>query len=153
SDGILLLMPAVAEGFRSYMGVKLISYFPNNHARSMEIIQGIYVLQDAETGHTLSIIEAGSLTAIRTPAASAVATRWMDRQDSSVLGIFGTGVEAVGHVRAMRAVLPIREVLVCGTSRSKSEDFAARLSKTERVSARAATPDEMAASAHVICTC
>ncbi|MGH6981798.1 MAG: ornithine cyclodeaminase family protein, partial [Stellaceae bacterium] len=107
---------------------------------------GALVLFDADTGEPAAIMDAGLPTAMRTAAASAVATDALARGDAAVLTILGTGEQAEWHVAAMRAVRPIREIRVWGRSRDKAAGFAAKHD------ARAvATVDEACAGADIIC--
>ena len=98
-------------------------------------------LFDAATGEMKAAIEADTLGMMRTGAASGVAAKWLARPESSVLGVFGSGWQAEGHVRALCAALPIREVKVFARDRAKLESFCARMSGQTGVSV---TPAESA---------
>jgi ornithine cyclodeaminase/alanine dehydrogenase-like protein (mu-crystallin family) len=110
------------------------------------------VLADYETGAPLAVMDGGYLTAIRTAAGSAVATRALARTDASTLGVFGTGVQARFHVETIRRVRTLHEVLVCGTSAGKAETFAAWVHDATGLSARAASPSETSA-ADIVAAC
>jgi ornithine cyclodeaminase len=90
------------------------------------MIQGVIVLFDAATGAPVAVIDAVSVTALRTAAASGLATRLLAREDACSLALLGTGVQAEFHLRAMRAVRPITRVFVWGRSYEKAEAFAER---------------------------
>ena len=75
------------------------------------------------------MIEADYLGMMRTGAASGVAARWLARPDAAVAGVFGSGWQAEGHVRAICAALPLELVKVCGRDAGKLRDFCARLSE------------------------
>lgn len=90
-------------------------------------------LFDAATGRLRAIIEADYLGMIRTGAASGVAARWLARPDSSVAGVFGSGWQAEGHVRAICAALPLERVKVFGRKADKLQDFCRRMSETTGV--------------------
>lgn len=107
-------------------GVKLLSLFPDNPAAGYSSHEGIVVLFEAEHGLPVAVMNAGPLTAIRTAAASAVATRALARQDASVLAIVGTGEQADHHIDAMLAVRPIREVRIVGRSQEKAAALAGK---------------------------
>ena len=90
-------------------------------------------LFDAATGRLKAIIEADYLGMIRTGAASGVAARWLARPDSSVAGVFGSGWQAEGHVRAICAAMPLARVKVFSRQADKLQDFCRRLSETTGV--------------------
>lgn len=104
-------------------GIKLVSLFPGNPAYGYSSHQGAMVLFEAEHGAAISIMNAGLLTAIRTAAASAVATRELARDDSSILTIIGNGEQAEHHLQAMVAVRPVREVRIVGRNMPKVSAF------------------------------
>ena len=80
ADATLLLMPAWQPG--AYVGVKLVSVFPDNHLRSLPVIHGSYLLSSGRTGELLAVIDGGELTARRTAAASALAASHLAREGS-----------------------------------------------------------------------
>ncbi|MCC0013297.1 MAG: ornithine cyclodeaminase family protein [Hoeflea sp.] len=119
------LMPgAIADP--ACFGVKMVSLFPDNPARGLSSHRGAMVLFEAETGGAVAMMDASLLTAIRTAAASAVATRALARSDATHLAIVGTGEQAEHHLDAMMCVRPIRRLSVAGRSAAKVEAFAAR---------------------------
>jgi ornithine cyclodeaminase/alanine dehydrogenase-like protein (mu-crystallin family) len=123
SGNLLLDMPgAIAQP--AAFGSKLLSYFPGN--TTLPMIQGVIVLFDAATGSPVAVVDAVSVTALRTAAASGLATRLLAREDACSLALLGTGVQAEYHLRAMRAVRPVTRVFVWGRSREKAEAFAKR---------------------------
>lgn len=119
------LMPgAIADP--ACFGVKMVSLFPDNPARDLSSHRGAMVLFEAETGGAIAMMDASLLTAIRTAAASAVATRALARPDAAHLAIVGTGEQAEHHLDAMMCVRDIRRLSVAGRSAGKTEAFAAR---------------------------
>ncbi|MCC5987332.1 MAG: ornithine cyclodeaminase family protein [Pararhodobacter sp.] len=135
-------------------GVKLVSLFPENPARGLSGHRGAVVLFEAETGGAVAMMDAGLLTAIRTAAASAVATRALAREDARVLTIIGTGEQAEHHLAAMLAVRPVAELRIVGRRAEKAADFATHaaarhpgLSISHGSDARAAV-----ARADIVCT-
>lgn len=119
ADATLLLMPAWQPG--AYVGVKLVSVFPDNHLRSLPAIHGSYLLSSGRTGELLAVIDGGELTARRTAAASALAARHLARKDASSLLVVGTGRLSVNLVEAHSRVRPITEVVIWGRDRAKAE--------------------------------
>jgi ornithine cyclodeaminase len=99
-------------------------------------------LFDAASGCLLAIVEANYLDMMRTGAASGVATRALARADSRVAGVFGSGWQAEGHIRALCAALPLQEVKVFARRADHLADFCARLSEQTGVRVRPADSAE-----------
>jgi ornithine cyclodeaminase len=100
-------------------------------------------LFDAATGRMKAAIEADYLGMIRTGAASGVAAKWLARPDASVAGVFGSGWQAEGHVRAICEALPLERVKVCGSKDDRLADFCARMSEATGVEiVPCASPEE-----------
>ncbi len=123
AGNLLLDMPGAIDR-PAVFGSKLLSYFPANS--TLPMIQGVIILFEASTGRPVAVIDAVSVTALRTAAASGMATCLLAREDASTLAILGTGVQAEHHLRAMRAVRPLERVLIWGRSREKAQAFAKR---------------------------
>ncbi|WP_370223122.1 ornithine cyclodeaminase family protein [Pararhodobacter marinus] len=113
-----------ALGDPACYGVKLVSLFPDNPAKGLSGHRGAVVLFDSEEGGAVAMMDAGLLTAIRTAAASAVATRALARPDASRLTIIGTGEQAEHHLAAMLAVRDIGTVRIVGRRAEKAAAFA-----------------------------
>lgn len=105
-------------------GVKLVSLFPGNPARGLSSHRGAVVLFESDTGGAVAMMEGGLITALRTAAASAVATRALARADATRLTLIGTGEQAVYHLDAICAVRPICALHVVGRSADKARAFA-----------------------------
>ncbi len=135
-------------------GVKMVSLYPGNAARGLSSHRGAMILFEAATGGAVAMMDAGPLTAIRTAAASAVATRALARPDAASLALVGYGEQAWHHLAAIRAVRPIRRVLVTGRNPGRARDFAERARAAHRDLAIEATGDLAAAvaAADIICT-
>lgn len=118
-DSTLLLMPAWKSG--AYLGIKIVNVSPKNGQLNLPAIQGIYLLFDAKTGVPVTQMDAKLLTAKRTAAASALASRFLSRKDSSTLLMIGTGALAPHLIAAHASIRPIEKVLVWGRSRAKAE--------------------------------
>ena len=148
--GQLLIMPGAHPGLNTF-GVKLLSLFPGNRDRSKPVIQGYVVLFDADDGTPLALIEAASLTAIRTAAASAMATRLLANESASNLAILGYGVQAASHLEAMCCVRQIRTVRVWGPDAQRCAEFVDR-HQIDGVSIEAsASVQQAVADADLIC--
>lgn len=119
--GIFFVMPAVMGPFA---GVKTLTQLPANALAGRPVIQGMVILFDASTGEPRALLDAASLTAIRTAAVSALATRHMARDDAHVLAILGSGVQARTHLDAISTVRDVREIRVWSRSPERSRAFA-----------------------------
>jgi alanine dehydrogenase len=107
------------------LGMKLIDYVGTNTARGMPAIHALIVVLDPDDGKPLAIMDGTYVTAVRTAAASGVATRHLARDDARRLAVVGTGVQANSHIEAMLAVRPFDHVRVAGRTSAKAEAFAA----------------------------
>ena len=125
SAGLLALMPG-AMPTHGRFGIKVLSLFDTpDGAPAVPGHQGLMLLFDAGSGRPLGILDAHILTALRTAAASAVATDVLARADARTLAIIGAGEQARWHVRALRRVRALRDVRVWSRSRDSMNDFAA----------------------------
>lgn len=121
--GTMLVMPCSMTDSRA-LGTKIVSVFPQNPSKSLPTIGALYVLLDFDTGFPIAVMDAGFITGLRTAAASAVATKYLAREDARTLGIFGTGVQGLYHALAIPAVRKIEKILVRGSSVAKAQAFA-----------------------------
>lgn len=122
STGAILPMAATLPDVKA-AGLKLLSIFPANRERGIPALNAVVVLVDSETGRCDAILEGGLLTAYRTAAASAVATKHMARTDSRVLGLVGAGLEARTHLMAISEIRPIETVLVWSRTPETARKF------------------------------
>ena len=119
---VLLTMPAWSA--RLGLGTKLVTVYPENHRLGLPSIHGLYVLMDPSTGRPEAVFEAGELTARRTAATSALASRYLSRPDSRVLLMVGTGRLSRVLPLAHAVVRPLERVLVWGRSAAKAQETA-----------------------------
>jgi len=117
-DSTLLLMPAWQDG--RFIGVKTVCVMPENAVKSLPAVQATYQLFDHITGQPLALIDGRELTARRTAAASALASRYLSRANAATHLMVGTGVLAPHLIRAHASQRPITQVLVWGRSRKKA---------------------------------
>lgn len=144
--GALGMMPGYL-GSSETVGIKTITVFPGNAGTEYDSHQGTVMLFDATNGRLKAVIDATEITAIRTAAASAVATDHLARTDSSVLAVLGAGVQGRAHVRAIPLVRPIEEIRVW----TRTPESAQTLADEGRVRI-AGSVDEAVAGADIICT-
>lgn len=144
--GALGMMPGYLGSIET-VGIKTITVFPGNAGTEYDSHQGTVMLFDATNGRLKAVIDATEITAIRTAAASAVATDHLARADSSVLAVLGAGVQGRAHVRAIPLVRPIEEIRVW----TRTPESAQTLADEGRVRV-AGSVDEAVAGADIVCT-
>jgi len=158
SDATLLLMPSwtdfAAQGHsdRGYIGVKIVSVFPDNASRDRSTVSGVYLLMSGRSGEPLALIDGTVLTLWRTAAASALAASYLARQDAHRLLMVGAGALAPYLIDAHAAVRPVREVLVWNRTASAATRLAAGMAD-RKFSITATTDLESAVRSADIVTC
>jgi ornithine cyclodeaminase/alanine dehydrogenase-like protein (mu-crystallin family) len=151
SEGVFLIMPCHDRSGNT-LGMKLV-VVQNNPARAEDRVQATYMLLDPETGSPRLLLSAKYLTDLRTAATSAVATKFLAREDARVLGVFGTGRQARAHLQVLPLVGHFERVLVCGKDFGKAREFARTVSAELRLRTEATDSRTCAAESDVICTC
>jgi ornithine cyclodeaminase len=153
SEGRLFGVMPGAMGAHGPFGAKLISVFPENFARGQQSHQGLVILFDPGSGAPVCVVHAGEITAIRTAAASAVATDALARTDARRLALLGYGEQAATHARAIGKVRELESIVVWGRSRERARAFAERIHAELAVRvAIAEGVQEAVAEADIICT-
>ena len=138
SDGrVFGIMPG-ALGPNAMFGAKLISVYPGNFAKGIQSHQGVVVLFDGEHGAPVCIAHAGEITAIRTAAASAVATDALARAEANRMAILGYGEQAGTHARAISKVRRLEAITVWGRDPARAQAFATKIGAELGVAATAA---------------
>jgi ornithine cyclodeaminase/alanine dehydrogenase-like protein (mu-crystallin family) len=146
AGSILGLMPTYRGGERPLYALKTVAIFPDNPSRGLDPHQGCVTLYSGETGELLAVMNASPITAIRTAACSAVATRLLALEDARVLAIVGAGHQAPPHVEAMRAVREFDDVRIASRNPEHAERLAAELG------ARASSVEDAVRGADVVVT-
>jgi alanine dehydrogenase len=127
TDGDFHIKAAGLVGERSYFAAKTNANFPANPQRfGLPTIQGMVVLADAGSGKPLAVIESGSITALRTAAATGVAAKFLARPDSRTATVVGCGVQGEMQLAAIAAVLPLKRIWVLDVQYARAESMAAR---------------------------
>jgi ornithine cyclodeaminase len=150
--GFFGVMPAHL-GAPAALGLKAISVFPGNEGTELDSHQGLVILFEPERGMPVAVMDASSITAVRTAAVSAVATRVLAREDAGDLAILGSGVQARTHLEAMATVRRIRRVRswsphrerVAGFVQWAADRFGARVEPTTN-------PRDAVLGADLVCT-
>jgi alanine dehydrogenase len=145
NDGFLAAMPGYISGT---LVTKLVSVFPHNHDKGLPSHQAMIALFDADTGTPLALMDGTYITAMRTAAAAALATRTLARDDARVLTVIGAGVQGRSHLQMVPTVRTFEEVRVASRSpesaRSLASEFDARV---------AGSFESAVAGADVVCLC
>ncbi len=152
AKGLLSMMPgALADPPR--LGIKVISVFPGNFGTGVASHQGVVLLFDPQDGRPLAMVDGRQVTAIRTGAASAVATDVLAGADVRTLGICGYGEQAAAHIEALTQVRRFDKILIWGRDADKADAFArAQAAQTGLAVETRSAPGDLARDAEVICT-
>jgi ornithine cyclodeaminase/alanine dehydrogenase-like protein (mu-crystallin family) len=146
------VMPG-AMGARAPFGAKLISVFPENFAKGIQSHQGLVIVFDPENGAPVCVVHAGEITAIRTAAASAVATDALARKNASRMAILGYGEQAATHARAISKVRKLQSIKIWGRSPERARTLAEQLQTELAIPVSSAGHvQEAVAEADIICT-
>jgi ornithine cyclodeaminase len=116
----VMLMPAWTNSGERFIGCKLVNLFPDNARRNKPAVLGSYVLMSGDTGETLAVMDGAALTAWRTACASALAARYLARDDASHLVMIGAGALAPHLIRAHRSVRPITRVTLWNRTHARA---------------------------------
>ena len=130
-------MPGYTPSARA-LASKLVTLFPRNAGTALPTHQAVIVVFDPDNGRPTALLDGTAITAIRTGAGSALATRLLAREDAAMLAILGTGVQARSHARAVTRVRAFEELRVAGRDRAKAEALAEELSGELDLEVRAA---------------
>src|SRR3989440_7012445 len=122
-EGLLGVMPSYLPS--AGLACKLVTLFPHN--RDRETHQAVICVFDPENGTPLALMDGTFITATRTAAGSALATRLLAREDAEVLALIGTGVQARSHARALPRVRDFTEIRVAGRERARADALAAEI--------------------------
>lgn len=153
--GAFHVKAAALLGEATYFVAKVNANFPSNPSmRGLPTIQGVLALFDAASGIPLAVMDSTSATALRTAAASAVATRWLSRRDATTLTIAGCGVQARAHLAALLAIRDLTHVYAFDIDHAASRRFAADMSARHALPVEAVQRlDQGALRSDLIVTC
>ena len=151
-SGVLGMMPGHAASL-GVMGIKVITVFHANSESGLPSHQGIVMLFDAKHGQPLMLFDALEITAIRTAAASAVATKLLSRENSSTLAIIGSGEQAKRHIEAMLVVRNIKQINIWSRNEKNAKHLVNKLSGEYNLPVHVKKTAQLAVKdADIICT-
>ncbi|MEM7303177.1 MAG: ornithine cyclodeaminase family protein [Pseudomonadota bacterium] len=152
--GIMPGAMTLDDGAETLYGIKVLSLFPGNPAKGLSSHIGVVVLFDPTTGAPEIAMNADAVTAIRTAAASAAATRKLANGEAKSLAIVGTGEQAESHLEALCLVCNFSEVRIAGRTKEKAENFIASVKPHHPDVTFIAAPDiqSAVADADVVCS-
>jgi len=143
-----------AAGMGGYIAGKLNANFPGNPARGRPTIQGLVLLCDAEQGEPLGVFDSTAITALRTAAATAVAARFLAREDARVATIVGCGAQSRAQIRALNLVRPLQRVYTYDLEPLRAKQLAAEVGGELGIETSAVSELRSALSVSQICvTC
>ncbi|HEY7028653.1 MAG TPA: ornithine cyclodeaminase family protein [Gemmatimonadales bacterium] len=143
-----------AAGMGSYIAGKLNANFPGNPAFGRPTIQGLVLLCDAEQGQPLGVFDSTAITALRTAAATAVAARYLAREDARVATVVGCGAQSRAQIRALNLVRPLHRVYAYDLEPLRAQQFAAEIGAELGIESSVAADPRRALSVSQICvTC
>ena len=146
-----LFMPVYLPSTEA-VGLKMVTIFRDNPIQNLPLIHGLMLIMDGTNGQPLALLDAEYLTALRTGAASGLATDLLARKDASVLAVFGTGAQARTQVKGVAAVRSLEKVLVFGKNTAKAEAFCIEMQNTLGINVEAASQPKQLLEADIICT-
>lgn len=129
ADATLLLMPAWQSGDGGFIGVKIVSVFPDNATRAKPSVMGTYVLIAGDSGEPLATLDGVALTLWRSAATSALVSDALARPDATRMAMIGAGALAPKLIAAHASVRPITHVTIWNRSAEKAERLAASLDR------------------------
>ncbi len=127
-DNFIHAMPAYIPALGS-AGIKWVSGFPENAAKGLPYISGLLILNDAETGLPLAVMDCEWITGMRTAAATALSARRLARKNSSTLGVLGCGIQGFTNTEALNVDFPIKEVFAYDLSEKSLEVYVPKVEK------------------------
>lgn len=150
--GVTLFMPAYLTG-EDQMAVKIASVFKENSAKGLPLIHSLVVVMDTSTGEPIAVMDGAYLTALRTGAASGVATDLLARKNSQIVAILGAGAQGRTQLEAICAVRSIQKALVYDTALDRATSFASEMSQRLSLAVEVAdTPAKALHQADIIST-
>lgn len=150
AGGGTLTMPVYVPELRM-IGTKIISIFPDNSLNNLPVVQAVMLILDAENGTPIAIMDGAELTAIRTGAASGIATEILALPEANCVAIFGAGIQGRAQLEAICTVRPITRVLIYDSNRNSALEFKHEMSKKLNINIELGHFDNLR-EAQIVCT-
>ena len=151
-DNFIHAMPAYIPALQS-AGIKWVSGFPDNPKSGLPYVTGLVILNDAQTGLPISVMDCVWLTAKRTGAATAVAAKYLARPESSVVGVLGCGVQGRSNVEALNVLFPLERVVAYDLNGEAARGYAGDVEASLGLSVSVAdTPREAVTGCDLVVT-
>jgi alanine dehydrogenase len=138
-------MPAALPGAA---GVKWVNVHPNNPAQGLSTVMAVLILNDPATGYPLAVMDATDITAYRTGATAALASKYMARPDSRTLGVIGAGRQAYTQIMAHAELFKLQEIRIYDINPASMERLAKSLPQFKTIPGSI----EQAAASDIVCT-
>lgn len=151
-DSFIHAMPAYVPAMKS-AGIKWVSAFPENQRRGLPYITGLLILNDADTGLPLSVMDGVWMTGMRTGAATALSAKFLARSDSAVVGVLGCGVQGRTNIEALSVLFPLEKVMAYDVNEEAQHDYIADISRRLDLEViKAKTPKDAVSHCDIIVT-
>ncbi|MEM3587968.1 MAG: ornithine cyclodeaminase family protein [Candidatus Jordarchaeaceae archaeon] len=150
-NGWMGVMPAYLEKMGS-LSTKIVTVFEKNLEKNLPTIMAAVILNSPETGEPLAIMDGRYITAMRTGAASGVATKYLSRKDSKVVGVFGAGVQARTQLMAVCVVRDIERAYVYDKLKERASKYATEMSKELNIPVEVREPENLVRKSDIIIT-
>lgn len=139
-NGDLRIMPSFSEDLK-LAGTKIVNVHPDNFKRGLKTVMAVIILNDPKTGLPLALMDGSYITALRTGAVSAVATKYLARKEAKTLGVVGAGFQTITQIAAISKVKILKEISVYDINEKAIEDLRKILAK-EKIEIRKASLEE-----------
>jgi ornithine cyclodeaminase/alanine dehydrogenase-like protein (mu-crystallin family) len=149
--GTVLYMPAYLPGSELF-GVKVVSLFRDNPAAGLPLIQAVVLVCDGRNGRPVAVMDGERLTALRTGAASGLATDLLARRDATVVAVFGAGTQGRTQLEAVCAVRPITQAYVFDRDRARADAFCREMRDKLSLPIGVADSPAVLRAADIVCT-
>ncbi len=151
-DAFIHAMPAYIPRLRA-AGIKWVSGFPQNIGKKLPYISGLIILNDPETGIPICVMDCTWVTAKRTGATTAIAARYLARENAQLLGIIGCGVQGFSNSEALAALFPLKRVLAYDLNIQASRQFRERVEEQLKIEVEiVSSPEEAVKESDIVVT-
>jgi ornithine cyclodeaminase/alanine dehydrogenase-like protein (mu-crystallin family) len=151
NKGTILIMPVYSSS-GGYMSLKTATLFSGNRDKNLPLLQAVITLIDGSDGRILALMDGSLITALRTGAASGVASGILARDDSKTVAVFGAGIQGRTQLEAVCAVREIEQAFIFDPHESSADKFAEEMAKMLGIDVKRARDENELRKADIICT-